>query len=465
MEHRESFSSRLGFLLISAGCAIGLGNVWRFPYITGKYGGAAFVLIYLLFLVILGLPVMVMEFAVGRGSKKSIALSFQTLEPKGTKWHLYSWFGIAGNYLLMMFYTTVAGWLMLYCVKMAAGDFMGLDAAGVDAEFTSLMGQPGLMTVFMVLVVVLGMWVCSRGLQNGVEKVNKFMMLCLLGVMGLLVIRSLTLDGAKAGLDFYLKPNFHNLMYNAEGEMILGEAIYAAMGQAFFTLSLGIGALAIFGSYIGKEHTLAGEAVRVGLLDTFVAFMAGLIIFPACFAFGVTPGEGPALIFVTLPNVFNAMPGGGRLWGALFFIFMSFAALSTVTAVFENIICFAMDKWGWSRKKAALVNMVAILVLSMPCILGFNLWSGFQPLGAGSNILDFEDFLISDNLLPLGSLVYLLFCVSKYGWGWNNFLEEANTGNGLRFPKAIRFYVTYILPLIVLGIFVIGYWNRFFAKG
>lgn len=465
MEHRESFSSRLGFLLISAGCAIGLGNVWRFPYITGKYGGAAFVLIYLLFLVILGLPVMVMEFAVGRGSKKSIALSFQTLEPKGTKWHLYSWFGIAGNYLLMMFYTTVAGWLMLYCVKMAAGDFMGLDAAGVDAEFTSLMGQPGLMTVFMVLVVVLGMWVCSRGLQNGVEKVNKFMMLCLLGVMGLLVVRSLTLDGAKAGLEFYLKPNFHNLMYNAEGEMILGEAIYAAMGQAFFTLSLGIGALAIFGSYIGKEHTLAGEAVRVGLLDTFVAFMAGLIIFPACFAFGVTPGEGPALIFVTLPNVFNAMPGGGRLWGALFFVFMSFAALSTVTAVFENIICFAMDKWGWSRKKAALVNMVAILVLSMPCILGFNLWSGFQPLGAGSNILDFEDFLISDNLLPLGSLVYLLFCVSKYGWGWKNFLEEANTGNGLRFPKAIRFYVTYILPLIVLGIFVIGYWNRFFAKG
>lgn len=465
MEHRESFSSRLGFLLISAGCAIGLGNVWRFPYITGKYGGAAFVLIYLLFLVILGLPVMVMEFAVGRGSKKSIALSFQTLEPKGSKWHLYSWFGIAGNYLLMMFYTTVAGWLMLYCVKMAAGDFMGLDAAGVDAEFTSLMGQPGLMTVFMVLVVVLGMWVCSRGLQNGVEKVNKFMMLCLLGVMGLLVIRSLTLDGAKAGLDFYLKPNFHNLMYNAEGEMILGEAIYAAMGQAFFTLSLGIGALAIFGSYIGKEHTLAGEAVRVGLLDTFVAFMAGLIIFPACFAFGVTPGEGPALIFVTLPNVFNAMPGGGRLWGALFFVFMSFAALSTVTAVFENIICFAMDKWGWSRKKAALVNMVAILVLSMPCILGFNLWSGFQPLGAGSNILDFEDFLISDNLLPLGSLIYLLFCVSKYGWGWKNFLEEANTGNGLRFPKAIRFYVTYILPIIVLGIFVIGYWNRFFAKG
>lgn len=465
MEHRESFSSRLGFLLISAGCAIGLGNVWRFPYITGKYGGAAFVLVYLLFLVILGLPVMVMEFAVGRGSKKSIALSFQALEPKGTKWHIYSWFGIAGNYLLMMFYTTVAGWLLLYCVKMAAGDFVGLDAAGVADQFGTLMGQPGLMSVFMVIVVVSGMLVCSRGLRNGVEKVNKFMMLCLLGVMVLLVARSLTLDGAKAGLDFYLKPNFHNLMYNAQGEMILGEAIYAAMGQAFFTLSLGIGALAIFGSYIGKEHTLGGEAIRVGLLDTFVAFMAGLIIFPACFAFDVTPGEGPALIFMTLPNVFNAMPGGGRLWGALFFVFMSFAALSTVTAVFENIICFAMDKWGWSRKKAVLVNTVAILILSMPCILGFNLWSGFQPLGAGSSVLDFEDFLISDNLLPLGSLVYLLFCVSKRGWGWNNFLEEANTGDGLRFPKAVRFYVTWVLPLIVLGIFVIGYWNRFFAKG
>ena len=462
MEHRESFSSRLGFLLISAGCAIGLGNVWRFPFITGKYGGAAFVLIYLLFLVILGLPVMVMEFAVGRASQKSIALSFQALEPKGTKWHIYSWFGIAGNYLLMMFYTTVAGWLMLYVVKMAKGDFMGLDAAGVGNEFGSLMGQPALMTLFMVIVVVTGMLVCSRGLQNGVEKVNKLMMLCLLAVMVILVFRSVTLDGAKAGLEFYLKPNFGNLMYDAEGNFILGEAIYAAMGQAFFTLSLGIGALAIFGSYIGKEHSLAGEAVRVSLLDTGVAFMAGLIIFPACFAFGVTPDQGPSLIFVTLPNVFNAMPGGGRLWGVLFFVFMTFAAMSTVIAVFENIICFAMDKWGWSRKKAALVNLFLILVLSMPCVLGFNLWSGIAPLGEGTVILDFEDFLISDNLLPLGSLVYLLFCVSKLGWGWKNFREEANTGDGLKFPNWVRGYVTYILPLIVLAIFVIGYWNRFF---
>lgn len=465
MEHRESFSSRLGFLLISAGCAIGLGNVWRFPYITGKYGGAAFVLIYLLFLVILGLPVMVMEFAVGRASKKSIALSFQALEPKGTKWHLYSWFGIAGNYLLMMFYTTIAGWLMLYCLKMAKGDFVGLDTAGVDNEFNTLMGQPVLMTVFMVIVVVLGMLVCSRGLENGVEKVNKAMMLCLLAVMVILVIRAVSLDGAKAGLEFYLKPNFKNLMYDAEGNYILGEAIYAAMGQAFFTLSLGIGALAIFGSYIGKEHSLTGEAVRVGLLDTFVAFMSGMIIFPACFAFGVAPDNGPSLIFKTLPNVFNAIPGGGRLWGVLFFVFMSFAAMSTVIAVFENIICFAMEKWGWSRKKAALVNMVAILILSMPCILGFNLWSGITPLGAGSNILDFEDFIISNNLLPLGSLVYLLFCVSKYGWGWKNFRKEANTGAGLQFPNWCRLYVTYVLPLIVLAIFVIGYWDRFVPKG
>ena len=314
MEHRESFSSRLGFLLISAGCAIGLGNVWRFPYITGKYGGAAFVLVYLLFLIILGLPVMVTEFAVGRGSKKSIALSFQQLEPKGSKWHIYSWFGIAGNYLLMMFYTTVAGWLMLYCFKMLKGDFMGLDAAGVGAEFSTLMGKPGLMTLFMVIVVVAGMLVCSRGLQNGVEKVNKIMMLCLLGVMVLLVVRSVTLPGAAEGLEFYLKPNFHNLMYDADGKFILFEAIYAAMGQAFFTLSLGIGALAIFGSYIGKDHTLGGEAIRVALLDTFVAFMAGLIIFPACSAFGVTPDQGPSLIFVTLPNVFNSMAEGGRIW-------------------------------------------------------------------------------------------------------------------------------------------------------
>lgn len=460
MQKRESFSSRLGFLLISAGCAIGLGNVWRFPYITGKYGGAAFVLVYLLFLVIMGLPVMVMEFSVGRASQKSIALSFHALEPKGTKWHIYSWFGIAGNYLLMMYYTTIAGWLLLYFVKMVKGDFVGLDTTGVSNEFGALMGQPGLMALFMVIVVVLCMLICSRGLQNGVEKVTKVMMLCLLAVMVLLVFRSVTLDGAGEGLKFYLMPNFQNLTYDANGNFILGEAVYAAMGQAFFTLSLGIGALAIFGSYIGKEYSLGGEAVRVGVLDTFVALMAGLIIFPACFAFDVSPDSGPNLIFITLPNVFNEMPMG-QVWGALFFVFMSFAALSTVIAVFENILSFCIDKWGWSRKKAVAVNAVAIIILSLPCLLGFNVLSGFQPFGAGSGVMDLEDFIVSNNLLPLGSLVYLLFCVSRYGWGWDNFLAEANTGSGLKFPKGVRFYVTYILPIIMLIIFVFGYNDKF----
>lgn len=459
MEPRESFSSRLGFLLISAGCAIGLGNVWRFPYITGKYGGAAFVLIYLLFLVILGLPVMVMELAVGRASQKSIAQSFHVLEPRGTKWHWYAWVGIAGNYLLMMFYTVIAGWLLLYCGKMAKGDFVGLDAEGVAGEFGALMTKPGLMTLFMAIVVVIGMTVCLQGLRNGVERVNKVMMLCLLALMLVLAVRSVTLPGGGEGLRFYLQPNFHNLAYDAEGNWILGETIFAAMGQAFFTLSLGIGAIAIFGSYINKEYRLAGEALRIGILDTAVAFVSGLIIFPACSAFGVSPGEGPSLIFVTLPNIFNEM-AFGRLWGALFFVFLCFAALSTVIAVFENIISFAMDMWGWERKKAVLVNLAAILVLSMPCVLGFNLWSGVQILGMG--VSDFEDFLISNNILPLGSVIYLLFCVCKRGWGWDNFLKEANTGDqGLRFPKAVRFYVSWVLPAVVLFIFVMGYWNKF----
>ncbi len=460
MQKRESFSSRLGFLLISAGCAIGLGNVWRFPYITGKYGGAAFVLVYLLFLIIMGLPVMVMEFSVGRASQKSIALSFNVLEPKGSKWHIYSWFGIAGNYLLMMFYTTIAGWLLLYFVKMVKGDFVGLDTAGVSNEFNALMGQPGLMAVFMVIVVVLCMLICSRGLQNSVEKVTKVMMLCLLALMVVLAVNSILLNGAEEGLKFYLMPNFHNLTYDANGNFILGEAVYAAMGQAFFTLSLGIGALAIFGSYIGKEHSLAGEAIRVGVLDTFVAFTAGLIIFPACFAFDVAPDSGPNLIFITLPNVFNEMPMG-QVWGALFFVFMSFAALSTVIAVFENILSFCIDKWGWNRQKAVAVNTVAIIILSLPCLLGFNVLSGFQPFGSGSGVMDLEDFIVSNNLLPLGSLVYLLFCVSRKGWGWDNFLAEANTGSGLKFPKGVRFYVTYILPIIMLIIFVFGYNDKF----
>lgn len=458
MKERETFASRLGFVLISAGCAIGLGNVWRFPYIVGQYGGAAFVLLYLVFLVIMGLPIMAMEFSVGRASRRSVAVSFHTLEPKGSKWHWYSWFGMAGNYMLMMFYTTVAGWMIYYFVKMARGDFVGVDAAGVEAQFGAMLGRPGIMLIFMILVILLGMGVCALGLQNGVERITKVMMLCLLAILAVLVVRAVTLPGAAAGLEFYLKPNFHNLMYDGEGGFRLGEAIFAAMGQAFFTLSLGIGAMAIFGSYIGKERRLMGEALNVGILDTAVAFVVGLVIFPSAFAFGVNPGQGSSLIFITLPNIFNAMPGG-RLWGALFFVFMSFAAMSTVIAVFQNIITFPMDKYGWSRKKSVLVNLIAIFVLSLPCLLGFNLWSGFRPLGG--DILDLEDFILSNNLLPLGSLIYLLFCVSRWGWGWDKFLDECDSGEGLRFPRRTRFYMTWILPCIVLFIFAMGYWQKF----
>ena len=453
---REKFSSRLGFILISAGCAIGLGNVWRFPYIVGKYGGAAFVLLYLFFLLILGLPIVIAEFAVGRASQRSVAKSFDVLEPEGTKWHWYKWGAIAGNYLLMMFYTTIAGWMILYCLKMIKGDFAGLNAEAVQGEFVSLTQNPLLMTVCMVIIVVLCFTICACGLQNGVERITKVMMLCLLGLMIVLAVHSVFLKGGQEGILFYLKPDSHRLV-----EAGLGEAVFAAMGQAFFTLSIGIGALAIFGSYIGKERRLTGEAISVTVLDTFVALMAGFIIFPACFAYGVEAGSGPSLIFITLPNVFNAM-AGGRIWGFCFFLFMSFAAISTVVAVFENIMSFSMDMTGCSRKKAAICNGIAIVILSMPCILGFNILSGFEPLGAGSNILDLEDFIVSNNILPLGSLVYLLFCTTKYGWGFEKFSEEANTGEGIRLPKAVRGYMTWILPLIVLLIFVQGYVSKFF---
>lgn len=456
MQQREKFASRLGFILISAGCAIGLGNVWRFPWITGQYGGAAFVLIYLFFLLVLGLPIMVMEFAVGRASQKSVALSFNVLEPKGTKWHLYRYFGMAGNYLLMMFYTTIGGWMIAYFVKMLSQDFSGLAAEEVSGVFDEMLARPGYMTIWMVLVVVLCMLVCSRGLRNGVERVNKIMMLCLLAIMVVLVIRSLTLPNASLGLAFYLLPDFGKM-----AEAGFGEVIFAAMGQAFFTLSLGIGAMAIFGSYIGKERSLTGEAINITLLDTFVAIMAGLIIFPACFNYGISPDSGPNLIFITLPNLFNEMGATGWIWGALFFLFMAFAALSTIIAVFENIISFAMDLWGWSRRKAIAVNFVAIILLSMPCLLGFNLLSGFTPLGM--NIQDLEDFIVSNNILPLGSLVYLLFCTSRYGWGWKNFIAEADQGKGIKFPKWTRIYVSYILPAIVLIIFIQGYWSKFWA--
>ncbi len=453
---REKFSSRLGFILISAGCAIGLGNVWRFPYIVGQYGGAAFVLIYAVFLLILGLPIVVMEFAVGRASQKSIALSYDVLEPKGSKWHYAKYLGMAGNYILMMFYTTVSGWMVLYFLKMAKGDFAGLDAEGVAGEFGNMLANPVIMGIFMIIIVIGCFSVCARGLQGGVEKITKWMMLCLLGLMAILAVHSVLMENSRAGLEFYLKPDFSKIM-----EAGIGEVIFAAMGQAFFTLSIGIGALAIFGSYIGKDHRLAGEAISVAVLDTFVAFMAGLIIFPACFAFQIEPGQGPKLVFVTLPNVFNNM-AGGRLLGTLFFLFMSFAAISTVIAVFQNIVSFATDLTGCSIKKAVWVNAAAIILLSLPCVLGFNVWSGFMPFGEGSNVLDLEDFIISNNLLPLGSLIYLAFCTSKYGWGYEKFMKEANEGKGIRFPKWARAYVTFVLPVIVLVIFIQGYVAKFF---
>ena len=455
MNNRERFSSRLGFILISAGCAVGLGNVWRFPYITGQYGGAAFVLIYLVFLVLLGLPIMVMEFAVGRASQKSAARSFHVLEPAGTKWHLQGYACMAGNYLLMMFYTTVGGWMAAYIFKTLTGEFKGLDVDGVSAVFNDMLARPGYMTFWMVLVVLLSFFICSLGLQKGVERITKAMMSCLFLILLILCIRSVTLPGASEGLRFYLVPDFTRFTENG-----VGNTIFAAMGQAFFTLSLGIGAMAIFGSYIGKDRTLTGETINICLLDTLVAFLAGLIIFPSCFAFGVDPGQGPGLVFITLPNIFNQMVGG-RIFGVLFFVFMTFAAQSTIIAVFENIISFSMDLFGTSRKKAVLINGIAIILLSLPCVFGFNIWSGFQPLGAGSTIQDLEDFIVSNNLLPLGSMVYLLFCTSRYGWGWKNFLAEADTGKGVKFPAWARVYVSYILPLIVLFIFIMGYYQKF----
>lgn len=455
MEKREKFSSRLGFILISAGCAVGLGNVWRFPYITGKYGGAAFVLIYLVFLVILGLPIMVMEFSVGRASQKSAARSFHVLEPKGSKWHFMAILAIAGNYLLMMFYTTVGGWMLAYVIKMIRGEFTGLTPDEVGGVFNGMLGQPGSMNFWMIVTVIIGFLVCSLGLQKGVERVTKFMMASLFVILIILCIRSVTLPGAAEGVRFYLIPDFHKIT-----EYGLFEVVFAAMGQAFFTLSLGIGAMAIFGSYIAKEHTLTGESIRICTLDTIVALLAGLIIFPACFAFQVNPGEGPGLVFVTLPNIFNQM-AGGRIFGTLFFIFMSFAALSTIIAVFENILSFSMDLFRWTRKKAVAVNFVAILLLSLPCVFGFNIWSAIAPLGAGSTIQDLEDFIVSNNLLPLGSLGYLLFCTSRYGWGWKSFIKEADSGKGVKFPQWSRIYVSFILPAIVLFIFIMGYVQKF----
>lgn len=448
---REKLGSRMGFILLSAGCAIGIGNVWRFPYIAGLYGGGVFVLFYLLFLVAMGIPVMTMEFAVGRASRKSIIKSFTELENKGQKWHLHGYLGMAGNYLLMMFYTTVAGWMLYYFYQMLTGRFTGKDSEQVAGMFQEMLESPGVLTTVMAIVVVAGILICSFGLQKGVERITKVMMSLLLVIIIVLAVHSLTLDGGMDGLKFYLLPDFERM-----AEVGIWETITAAMNQAFFTLSLGIGAMAIFGSYIDKKHTLLGESVNIAILDTFVAIVSGLIIFPSCFAFGISPDMGPSLIFITLPNVFNGM-AGGRIWGTLFFVFMTFAAFSTILAVFENIISCGMDLFHWSRKKSCAVNLIALLVLSMPCVLGYNLWSVFQPLGEGSTVLDLEDFAVSNVILPIGSLCYLLFCVSRFGWGFDKYLEEANIGEGLKIPKGLRFYMTYILPVLLLFLIILGW--------
>ncbi|MGI6123486.1 MAG: sodium-dependent transporter [Acetivibrionales bacterium] len=455
MEKREKFASRLGFILISAGCAIGLGDVWRFPYITGQYGGGIFVLIYLIFIFLLGLPIITMELAVGRASQKSIATSFNVLEKKGHKWHLMGYAGMAGNYILMMFYTTIAGWMLGYFYKFVTGRFVGIEGEQIGKVFSDLIANPLEMTLWMVITTVVCFGICSMGLQAGVEKVTKVLMILLLAIIVVLAVKSMTLPNAGEGLKFYLLPDMNRIK-----EQGLWETVYAAMSQAFFTLSIGIGSLAIFGSYLGKERRLLGESVNIAVIDTSVSIIAGLIIFPACFAFNVDPGQGPGLIFVTLPNIFNSM-SGGMIWGSLFFLFMCFAAYSTVIAVFENIISFAMDLWGWSRKKASWINMVLLIILSMPCILGFNVLSGFQPLGPGTGVLDLEDFIISYNLLPLGSLVYLLFCVSRYGWGFDNYLKEMNTGEGMKMPRWLKGYLTWILPLIIVVVLIQGYINLF----
>jgi NSS family neurotransmitter:Na+ symporter len=450
MKEREQFKSRIGFILLSAGCAIGIGNVWRFPYVVGENGGGIFVLFYLFFLLLIGVPILSMEFSVGRASKKSVVKSFQALEKTNQKWHLHGYMSLVGNICLMIFYTTVAGWMLKYFYNFLTGQFNGLTTADVRNVFSQVLASPSINVFWMIIVVAIGMFVCSKGLQNGVERITKVMMTGLLGLIVLLAIHGLLLDGGMAGVKFYLYPDFQKI-----SEIGLMKVIVSAMNQAFFTLSIGIGSMAIFGSYLNKDQTLLKEATNVAMLDTFVAVVAGLIIFPACFSFGINPDSGPSLIFITLPNVFVSMTGG-QIWGALFFLFMSFASLSTVIAVFENIIACTMELLNIERKKAVIINFVLITLLSLPCALGFNVLSNIQPLGAGSTILDLEDFIVSQLLLPLGSLVYLLFCTSKYGWGFENYQKEANIGQGMKVPNWMKFYVTIILPIVVIFVFVNG---------
>ena len=447
---RESFKSRLGFLLVSAGCAIGIGNVWRFPYVVGENGGGIFVLFYLLFLVAMGLPVLTMELAVGRGSRKSAVLAYKELEKPKSKWHIHGWFAILGCYVLMMYYTTVSGWMVSYFYKFVTGEFKaGMDVDATGSVFSDLLADPKQMGFWMILTVIVGFIVCSRGLQNGLERISKIMMTALLVLIVVLAVHSITLSGAGEGLRFYLIPNLSTVE-----KVGIGNVISAAMNQAFFTLSLGVAAMEIFGSYMSKDHALAGEDVRICALDTFVAVMSGLIIFPACFSYGVEVTSGPKLIFVTLPNVFVNM-AGGRIWGSLFFLFMTFASFSTVIAVFENIMSFAMDMFGWSRNKTAIINCIIILIASIPCVLGYNVWSDLHLIG-GRDVLDSEDFLVSNLLLPLGSLIYLLFCVTKWGWGFDNYIEEVNTGSGLKMSRKLKPYFQFVLPVLILIILIQG---------
>ena len=447
---REHLGSRLGFILLSAGCAIGIGNVWKFPWMAGQYGGGIFVLIYLFFLAVMGIPVMTMEFALGRASQKSPVRLYQQLEKKGSKWHIHGYAAMVGNVILMMFYTVVAGWMLRYFVDMATGKFVGVKTEEAQAMFGNMLAEPLPLVIYTGIVVLIGFAVCSAGLQTGLERITKVMMLALLVIMVILAANSIFMEGGAKGLEFYLKPDLGKIK-----EVGLGNVIVGAMNQSFFTLSLGIGSMAIFGSYIGKERALMGEAVNVAVLDTFVAITSGLIIFPACFAYDVEVSSGPSLVFITLPNIFSNIPLG-RFLGSLFFIFMSFAALSTVFAVFENIISCTMDLLGWSRKKTCLIDGILMFLLSLPCVLGFNVLSQIQPLGAGSSIMDLEDFVVSNLILPIGCLIFVLFCVSRYGWGWEKFTKEANEGEGLKVAAWMRPYMTYVLPLMVLVVFIIG---------
>lgn len=459
MKEREKFGTRLGFILVSAGCAVGLGNVWKFPYICGEYGGAAFILIYLLFLVILGLPILLCEFAVGRGSQKSMAYAYHELEPEGSHWHHMKWLSIIGFYLLMMFYTMVAGWILYYAYRSLSGQMSGLNGEQIQAVFDTMLSSPGIMVFWTIVTVLLSFGVCALGLQNGIEKITKVMMSVLILLMIVLAIHSLLSPGAMKGVSFYLIPDFSAVKENG-----IGNTIFAAMSHAFFTLSVGMGNMEIFGSYLTKDRSLLGEGARILCVDTFVALMAGFIIIPACFSFGVEPGAGPSLLFLTLPNVFSNMTGGS-IWSGLFFVFMAFAALSTVIAVFESIISYYMDTLGWTRNKAVAVNVPLVILLSLPAVLGYNVLSGFQPMGVGTTIMDLEDFLVSYNILPLGGLIFVLFCTRKNGWGWESFRREVNEGEGKKLPASLRGYMSFVIPAIIVIIYLKGYYDTFAGMG